>query len=176
MKKLLALLAVLAMLFTSTFALAEEEAIEEFVYPFEATELLFEDYGFSIVLPSDWDVYEIDEAAAEAGIFFIAASTDGANTVQIVYTELEEAVASVEDLVAALSTEYEGVEAIEINGAEFAVATLVEEDINMMATLSQDGSAMYMFFFTSASDEAFHDISVAIAASITPVDTTAVEE
>lgn len=76
MKKLLAVVLTLAALL-SCAAMAEE-----------MVPVTFED-GFQISLPADWLQIEVTEEWAAQGIFYVACSPDGANTVQISWSALE---------------------------------------------------------------------------------------
>ena len=167
MKKIIALVLTALMLLTCSFALAESEL------PFEGSQLSFEDYGFAITLPDDWNVMEVPQEAADAGFFFITTSPDGARTLQLQYSDLDEAVEGIDAVVEKLSAAYEDVAAVQINGIDFAAFTLAEQDINALVCTGGSGTGLYCFYFTPASDEAFGPIAQAIAGSIMPLEDAA---
>lgn len=131
--------------------------------PFEGTWVQFED-GFQVSLPSDWLQIETTDEMLENGIFYVAASPDGARTVQIAWAETQ--VTTIEDLQAALVTVYPDAAAIEINGVGFVACEDTANDVAILVALDAEGSGMYMFNFTPASDEEFAPIAQAIASSI----------
>lgn len=162
MKKTLSILLALAMSLCLVGAVAESEM------PFEGTYLGFEDYGFAICLPNEWNVIEVAEDAAANGMIFVSASEDGARTMQIQYSELPEPVESIDALVAELSDSYQGVKAVKINDIDFAAFTIAEQNINAIACVGGEGIGLFVFYFTPADDAEFMPIAEAIAGSITP--------
>ena len=155
MKKFFVLLLTMVMLLCST-AMAEA--------PFEGVWVQFED-GFEALLPADWYEIEATEDMLASGIFYAACSPDGANTVQISWSELEAALTA-QEIRSALDTEYPGATVIEFNGIEFVTFSDTVNDIFGMAALDGVDLGMYTFWFTPNSDEAFVETAVAIATSI----------
>ena len=77
MKKIFALLLMMALLLTG--AAMAEAGYTWYQY----------DAGFEIMIPSDWDQYEVPEEFAAEGIFDIYASADGSVVVQCAWVALE---------------------------------------------------------------------------------------
>lgn len=164
MKKTLAI--ILALVLALSCASVIVETVE---MPFEGSYIAFEDYGFAICMPNDWNVIEVSEEAAAAGIFYIFASPDGARTVQLTYSDLDGTVIENSDmLVAALSASYENVNPVQLNNINFAAFTLPEQDMNALYSTCGQGTGLIGFYFTPASDADFGPIAEAIAGSITP--------
>lgn len=159
MKKFLSLLLALLTL-TTGFAFAET-AVE---VPFDGVWVQFED-GFEVLLPGDWLEIEVTDEMIAGGIFYVACSPDGANTVQMSWSALE-AETTIQELQAELATAYPDAEVIEFNGIEFVSFSDAENDLFAMAALDGMEPGMYVFWFTPNSDEAFVDTAVAIATSI----------
>ena len=80
MKKLIAVLAALMMLF-SLSAYAEEEFRVEDVY--EGVWVDFTDDHFQMYVPAEWPVMEITEQLREYGMYYAAVSPDGACSVSV---------------------------------------------------------------------------------------------
>ena len=159
MKKALAMILVLVSLFTcAAFA---EEAVE-------LVPITFED-GFQIALPGDWVELELSDEEYEAGIFFAAASPDGANTVQISWNALDAEI-SIEDAQADLAGTYADAAVVELNGIPFVGFTDAENDICGFTTLDAVEPGLYTFWFTPASDEAFYETAGAILGTICNVE------
>ena len=153
MKKILALFLMLTVMLTGA-ALAED-GYDWYQY----------DDGFEIMIPSDWDQYEVPEDAAAEGIFDIFASADGAFVVQVAWTALEAEV-TMQELLPAYVEAYPDAEVIEINGIEFLGFTDVENESMCICALDGAEPGLYMFVFIGiASDE---DVTIAtnIATSI----------
>lgn len=159
MKKIFAMILALVSLFT--FTAFAEEAIE-------LVPITFED-GFQIALPGDWVELELEDEQYEAGIFFAAASPDGANTVQISWNALEAEMA-IEDVQADLVTTYADAAVVELNGIPFVGFTDTENDICGFTVLDAMEPGLYTFWFTPASDEAFYATAGAIVGSICNVE------
>ena len=159
MKKIFAMILALISLFT--FTAFAEEAIE-------LVPITFED-GFQIALPGDWVELELEDEQYEAGIFFAAASPDGANTVQISWNALEAEMA-IEDVQADLVTTYADAAVVELNGIPFVGFTDTENDICGFTVLDAMEPGLYTFWFTPASDEAFYETAGAILGTICNVE------
>lgn len=134
--------------------------------PFDAVQLEFEDYGFSICLPEDWVSIELTEADVADGLILVAASPDHARTVSVAFIDLEMYIRDTEELAELLGDGHTGVSIEEINGIEFVVATAQEDDVNLLYTLDSENDGVFMFCFMPASDEAFLSIAQGIAGSI----------
>ena len=155
MKKFFALVLMMLVLLCSS-AMAEA--------PFEGVWVQLED-GFEVLLPADWYEIEATEDMLASGIFYAACSPDGANTVQMSWSELDAAMTA-QEIRAALDTEYPGATVVEFNGIEFVTFSDTVNDIFGMAALDGVDLGMYTFWFTPDSDEAFVETAVAIATSI----------
>ena len=83
MKKIFALMLVLLTLMMAGSAMAELQTA-----PFEGVWVQFED-GFEILLPANWLEIEVTEEMTAGGVFYVACSEDGANTVQLAWAALE---------------------------------------------------------------------------------------
>lgn len=156
MKKVFALLLMLLTVMMAGAAVAEA--------PFDGVWVQFED-GFEIMLPSDWLEIEVTEEMIAGGVFYVACSADGANTVQISWSPFEMELTA-QDVCAALATQYPDAEVLEFNEIEFVGFTDEQNDLFGMAALDGVDPGMYIFWFTPNSDEAFADTAVAIATSI----------
>ena len=154
MKKIFALVLALVSLFS--FAAMAETV--------ELVPVTFED-GFQVSLPGNWIELELTDEIHAAGIFYAAASPDGANTVQISWNALEAEV-SIEEVLADLAASYADATIIEVNGIQFVGFTVVENDICGFTALDAAEPGLYTFWFTPASDESFVETAVAIVASI----------
>lgn len=159
MKKLLALILVLASLFSC--AAVAETAVE-------LVPVTFED-GFQVSLPGDWVELEVTDEMLEGGIFYAVASPDGANTLQISWNELEEEV-TIEAVQADLVTVYADAAVVELNGIPFVGFTDTENDVCGFTALDAVEPGLYTFWFTPASDEAFYETAGAILATICNVE------
>ena len=153
MKKFFALLLMLAMLLTGA-AVAEEGY----------TWYQYED-GFELMIPSDWDQYEVTEEMLAGGVFDLFASADGAHTVQVAWSALDAEMTAAE-VQAELVTEYADAVVLEVNGIEFVGFSDAANDLVCFCALDGAKPGLYMFWFTGASDEAFTDTAVTIATSI----------
>ena len=157
MKKIVAIILALAALLACA-AMAEG---------IELVPVTFED-GFQVSLPADWLAVESTEENLLAGIAYIACSPDGANTVQISWSELE-AELTLEDLKAEMAAVYPDAEIYELNDIGYLGFTDAENDVFAYVALDGTELGMYTFWFTPASDEAFTDTAAAILGSISNV-------
>lgn len=157
MKKMIAMLLLAFTVMMAGAAVAEGA-------PFEGTWVQFEE-GFEILLPSEWLELEVTEEMIAGGVAYAACSPDGANTVQISWSALE-AEMTVQDVEAALATEYSDVSIVEFNGVAFVSFVDEANDLFGMAALDGVDLGMYIFWFTPNSDAAFVDTAVAVATSI----------
>ena len=150
------MLMILTLMFAGT-AMAEA--------PFEGVWVQFED-GFEIMLPANWLELEVTDEMLEGGIFYVACSEDGTDTVQLAWSALENEMTA-QEVQADLVTVYQDAEVIEVNGIEFIGFTDEANDMLCMCALDAAEPGLYMFWFTSSDqDEAFAEIAVAIATSI----------
>lgn len=155
MKKFLALLLLVMMMMVGC---AAAEA------PFDGVWVQFED-GFEILMPSDWLEIEVTDEMIAGGVFYAACSPDGANTVQMSWSPLDEAMTA-QQIQAALATQYPDAEVLEVNGIEFIAFSDEVNDLFGMAALDGVDLGMYIFWFTPNSDAAFADTAAVIATSI----------
>lgn len=153
MKKIFALLLMMTMLLTGV-AMAET-AYDWYQY----------DAGFEIMIPSDWDQYEVPEEFAAEGIFDIFASADGSVVVQTAWVALE-AEATMQEIQAAFVGAYPDAEVIEINGIEFLIYTDEANESMVIGALDGVDPGMYLFTFTGMTTDADVEIATAIATSI----------
>jgi hypothetical protein len=172
MKRFLTLtLAFVMMMLCVGTAVAEET---ETVYPYEGAWVTFED-GFAVYLPADWVEVEVQDEWLESGIFYVAASPDGARTVQIAWAEAD--VTTYEDLQAAMATIYPDATIVQNeDGIQFVTYESAENDVATLIALDATENGMYLFNFTPASDGDFRAIALAIAGSITNVEVDAAAE
>ena len=176
MKKILSLVLCLMMLFTG-FAFAEEATDEMPATAEEAYEgvwVQFED-GFELYLPAEWVEIEVTEEMLEGGIFYVAASPDGAYTCQLAWTALE-AETAIEDLQAELAVAYPDATLMVVNEIPMIVYSDAEND--MLAAVAMDAAepGVYMFCFTPASDADYMVLAGYIISSIRTFDVEAVAE
>ncbi len=164
MKKLLTVILSVLLVLCSVTAMAEENVITVDLVE-NGTWVAFDDYGFNVCLPSDWNVLEISEEAAEVGIIFSCQAPDSARSFTIAYNDLE-AASDIETIAAGLAATYENVQVISINGIPYAAYEIAANDVTGIVALSQDGTALYQFVFYPASDSEFAPLALQIAASI----------
>jgi len=153
MKKFFALLLMMAMLLTG--AAMAQEGYDWYQY----------EEGFEIMIPSDWDQYEVPEEFAAEGIFDIFASADGTFVVQVAWTALE-AATTMQELQTAFVAVYPDAEVIELNGIEFLIYS--DEANGTMCISALDGVdlGVYVFTFSGMTNDADVETAVAIATSI----------
>lgn len=156
MKKLTSL--ILALICLLAFSAVAEELVP----------ITFED-GFQISLPGDWVELEVTDEMLEGGVFYAAASPDGANTVQISWSALE-AEMTIEEVQADLATAYPDAEVAELNGIAFVGFSDAANDLFGFTALDAVEPGLYTFWFTPASDEAFIGSAATIVASICNVE------
>lgn len=161
MKKFLAMMLMVTALLFAGVAAAEAPVVE---VPFEGVWVQFEE-GFEVMLPANWLEIEVTEEMIAGGIFYAACSEDGANTVQMSWSALENAMTA-QEVQAEIEVGYPGAQIMEFNGVEFVTFVDQENDIFGMIALDGVDLGMYTFWFTPNSDEAFVDTAVAIATSI----------
>lgn len=158
MKKTLAFVLAAMMLLCSTLACAQE-------MPFEGSYIGFEDYGFQICLPNDWNVLDVSDVSDESGIFFAAQAPDSTWAVAIQYTDLGETY-TIDQVAQEFQDAYGNASVTEINGISFVSFRLEDDNQMAVACLGGQQTGMYVFFFTPADDADFTPIAQAIAGSI----------
>ena len=175
MKKALALLlsmmvcflAVGAMAETATEAPATDNAVE--VSPVEnGTVVPFTDHNFQITLPSDWNVLEITDEQATAGIIYSCANPEGTRTFSVAYSELA-AATDIDAVATDLANTYESVQMLTINAIPFVSYQITANDVTGIATLNAAGTGFYQFLFYPASDADYGTLALQIAASINTI-------
>ena len=164
MKKILTVILSMMLVICSVTAIAEENVVTVDLVE-NGTWVTFDDYGFHVCLPSDWNVLEITEEAAEVGIIFSCQAPDSERSFTIAYNDLE-AATDIETIAADLAATHENVNIISINGIPYATYDIVANDVIGIVALSQDGTALYQFVFYPSSDSEFAPLAVQIAASI----------
>lgn len=164
MKKLLTVILSMMLVLSSVTAIAEENVITVDLIE-DGTWVTFDDYGFHVCLPSDWNVLEITAEAAEVGIIFSCQAPDSERSFTIAYNDLE-AATDIETIAAGLATTQENVNTISINGIPYATYDIAANDVTGIVALSQDGTALYQFVFYPSSDSDFAPLALQIAASI----------
>jgi len=171
MKKILPLLLAVMMLFLSANAFAEAAAAEnaiEVPAVENGTVVPFTDYNFQITLPSDWNVLEVTEEQAAAGIIFSCANPESTRSFTVAYTEFEEAT-DIDAVAAALAESYTNVQKMTINGIPYITYEIAENDVTGIVTLGGTGIGMYQFVFYPTSDAEYGPLALQIAASITSI-------
>lgn len=153
MKKVFALLLMMALLLTG--AAMAQEGYDWYQY----------EEGFEIMIPSDWDQYQVPEEFAAEGIFDIFASADGSVVVQTAWVALE-APATMQELQAAFVGTYPDAEVIEFNGIEFLIYTDEANETMCISALDGADLGLYVFTFTGMKTDADVEIATAIATSI----------
>ncbi len=170
MRKALALFLTLVMLTLITGAMAENNTDVQEVAPIEnGTVVPFTDHHFQITLPSDWNVLEISEEQAAAGIIYSCANPEGTRSFTVAYTALD-AATDMDSVTAALAAEYQNVQQLTINDIPFVSYDIAENDVTGIATLDASGAGMYQFVFYPASDADYGTLALQIAASITSIE------
>lgn len=169
MKKMLAmLLAVLTLCFGAA-AMAESVEVTDVEGAFDGVWVQFEDAGFQIYVPSEWIDLEISDEEAESGVFFHAASEDGAYEMNITYTELDHAITH-EEMKAILEENSTNTADIEINGIPAVACYDEDDDLYTLFVLGENGIGMYAFGFAPASDDGMTQIADVIVASFSAIE------
>lgn len=172
MKRILAVALSMLMIFGVCGAMAEtatatEQPIEVPVVE-NGTVVPFADYNFQVTLPSDWNVLEVTQDQANAGIIYSCANPEGTRTFTIAYTEFQ-AATDMDTVATALAASYANVQRMTINDIPFVTYDIAENDVTGIITLGSSGMGMYQFVFYPASDEAYGPLALQIAASITAI-------
>lgn len=157
MKKWIALMLMTLLVVVCGAVAAEEKA-------FDGVWVQFPE-GFELMLPSDWLQVELTAEMEQAGVFYCAASADGANTVQISWKELEEGT-GIDEIEAELAATYPDARQMVINGIATVAFTDKNSDVAGYAMLDSMKPGLYTFFMTPASDQSFKDTATSIAISI----------
>ena len=165
MKKLIAMIAALMMLFTFS-ALAEETFSVEDVY--EGVWVAFVDDNFEMYVPSDWLVMEITEELREYGMYYAAVSPDGACSASVSWYALD-AVADTAALEAEIAAEHPDAAIIDVGYAETVCYADLQEDALCFAMADQADPGMYVFSFTPAADENMQLLASVMMTSIRPI-------
>ena len=156
MKKILALVLSLMMMFSLVSASAE--GFEEY---FPGTWVKFED-GFEVYLPSDWLQLEVTEDDLASGIFYSFCSPDATKLGQIAWAGLEAEVTLEE-----LQSAFPGSEMTEaIEGVRLLVAADKANDTLTFIGLDAAEPGYYAFLFAPASDPELLAYASVIASSI----------
>lgn len=174
MRKRLSLLLALMMCLFTISAVAQaaapadsaqtEDVIE--ISPVEnGTAVPFPEHNFVITLPSDWNVLEINDEQAQAGILYSCANPESTRTFSIAFTQFD-AATDMDTVTAELATAYENVQRLTINGISFVSYNISASDVTGIATLTADGMGLYQFVFYPASDDEYGTLALQIAASI----------
>ncbi|MDD3411397.1 MAG: hypothetical protein PHY12_11385 [Eubacteriales bacterium] len=169
MKKFLAILMTLAMVFGVCSAVAEEIPALTADPVENGAVVPFEDYNFQITVPSDWLVLEVSDEQAEAGIIYGFASADQARTLFLSYSEFEEAT-DIDAVAADIATQYTNVARLTINGIDFVTYDVEASNSSCLGMLGGSGIGFYQFFFTPATDEEYGPLARSIAASISAIE------
>ena len=148
MKKLLALLTALMMLFSVT-AFAETVTFEDL---YDGVWMRFEDDGFELYLPSDWLQLQITDEILSTGIYYAIVSPDLANAFTVSWALMDE-LFDIDTLEAAINMVYPGATRVALGYAEAVCYTDTASDMLAFAILDPDGMGMYTFSFMPASTE-----------------------
>lgn len=163
MKKVIAGLVVL-MLVLSVAAFAEETQQAYTVeITFDGSYIPFEEDGFQIYLPNEWNILEITPEWEEQGIYFSAGAEDGSQVVMLSAMSAEGY--EIADLAQELEGSYTGVSIITINDIDFVTYDIDASNASGMIALNENGYA-YNFVFAPADNEEFMNLALQIMASI----------
>ncbi|MDD3335075.1 MAG: hypothetical protein PHI98_06090 [Eubacteriales bacterium] len=168
MKKVLAIVLATMMLLCSAVAMAEEAAIEVGAVE-NGVAVPFTDYGFEITLPADWNVMEVTQEQADAGIIAAFTNPEMTRSLSVAYNEMEEA-ATIEDVAAEMAAAYTEVQVITINDMSFVTYTIADKDVTGLVTLGGSGIGLYQFVFNPASDADYGPLAMQIASSIAAIE------
>lgn len=160
MKKTLALVLSLMLLCVGAVAAAEDVTIE---ITFDGEEQLFEDFGFSILLPSDWVEYEAEDAYFMAG----PESQEQVFMIDVFETEgvtLDEIAQDLAD-----QMEVGAVAPITINGIAFYLYEMPDQNA-FGAFVNTENDVYCIHFVFAPYDEDFMDLATQIMASINAVE------
>ena len=164
MKKFLALILTLLMLFAMGFAVAEqteEVAMEDL---FDGVWVQFED-GFELYLPADWYALELTEEWYAKGIFYAAGTEDFAYSCTLAWQPMT-ADLTLEQVREVIAAEYGQAELIDVNGVGLIVSIDAENNLLNFIALDAAEPGYYLFAFSPADDPDFQLLAYAIAASI----------
>jgi len=176
MKRLLALFLSITICIFAVSAISETasdttstgNAIE--ISPVEdGTVVPFPDHNFQITLPSDWNVLEITDEQAHAGIIYSCANPEGTRTFTVAYSESDTAT-DMNSIATELAGTYQNVETLTINGIPFVSYEINANDVAGLMTLGSNGIGVYQFVFYPASDADYSSLALQIAASIDTIE------
>jgi len=185
MKNLLAMLIALSMLLCGV-AFAEDAVVEgiEPVYylledvvgqpveapenaAYEGTWIMLEG-GFAFYMPNDWVILPMLEEQIEKGLLFVAATADNAWTFNIVWQPVAEGTVFA-DQADLMSTVYQNVELVTINGLNFISYDHPEKDLTGLMMEDPAAWGVYGIGFFPASNEDFAPIMNTIGSSLSVV-------
>ena len=161
MKKLLALVLCLMMACTLSAAVAEARAMEDL---FEGAWVQFED-GFELYLPAGWYEFECTPEMNAQGIFYMAGTEDMSYSCTLGWKALDSD-CTVEELHAAMVTQYPDAEIIEVNDVALIAYVDAANDLLNCIALDATEPGFYMFAFSPSTDEDFQILAGMIASSI----------
>lgn len=164
MKKILSLALSLVLMSVGVAALAETETQDVTIeITFGGEYVTFEDFGFMLMLPTDWEQYETDDlylyvanADQTQGMGIDVIETDGSLTLDAAAAQVAE------------QLEIEGVYGLMINDIDFYLYELPDQ--NAMGAFSMTGDGYLIHFIFSPFDEDMSDLATQIMASIQNVE------
>jgi len=164
MKKFLAMILCLMMVFSLTSAVAQEAEVEPMEMLFDGVWVQFTD-GFELYLPSNWVEYELTLEDNANGIFYAAGSEDGTYSALIGWQPLE-AEMTIEEVQAAMVVDYADASVVEVNGV--GLVAYIDTENNLLNCIALDATepGYYLFAFSPADDENFQNMASLIASSI----------
>jgi len=164
MKKILALVLSLMMIFALTTAVAEQTPVVAIEDLFEGVWVQFED-GFEFYLPADWYQAELTEEMNAKGIFYAAGTADFSYYCMLGWRPLA-AEYTVEQLQAELVVGYPDAAVVEVNGV--GLVAYVDAENNLLNCIALDATepGYYMFVFSPADDPDFQTLAALIASTI----------
>lgn len=156
MKKTLTLVLCVLMLCTAVTAMGETVSVD---LDYDGTYLPFEDFGFRILVPSDWAIYETEDA------YFAAGTEDRSMLMEIdVFANEED---TMDTILEAFQSEegYTDVEPVYYNGIPFVTFTYAPDNFFGAVTLTGDDGYSLYFTFTP-NDDGLRTLGTKIMASI----------
>ncbi|HNW87754.1 MAG TPA: hypothetical protein PLP25_10840 [Candidatus Limiplasma sp.] len=164
---MLCLLAGGAVAETATEAPANDNAVQ--VSPVEnGTVVPFTDHNFQITLPSDWNVLEVTDDQASAGIIFSCANPEATRSFNIAFSQFDTAT-DLNAVATELAATYQNVQMLTINDIPFVSYDVPANSVTGIATLNADGTGFYQFLFYPNTDADYSTLALQIAASINTI-------
>jgi len=165
MKKLLALILILMMVFCMAAAVAEESDILPAEMLFDGVWIQF-DAGFEFYLPSNWyEIAEIPQEYIEMGALYAACTEDMAYNLTLEWHPLDEGT-TLEMLCEETSEIYADAGIVIVNGIELLAYTNFDNNQLILVGMDAAEPGMYCFVFSPADDPDFQNLAALIASTI----------